>query len=144
MTNATKRVHFNSRALRTVVILRVMNLGALAVTILKILADLEGSLDTAAVSELSLSVSPDIRFEGRLILDLFLPSKKKKHRMKETHLTTPLGENQRHRFVTRAVALVSAWQLSSTPRSSELCVWKLVIGHEAAGLCVRCSRSAGC
>lgn len=121
-----------------------MSLGALAGKSFKILADLEVSLDTAAVSKLSLFLSPDIRFEGRLILDLFLPRKKKKPRMRETHLTTPLGVNQRHEFVTPADALVSAWQLSSTPTSSELYVWKLVIGHEAAGLCVRCSRSASC
>lgn len=119
------------------VVLGVMRLGTLTDKTFNILADLEVSLDAAAVSKLSLLVSPDIRFEGRLILGLFLPSKKKKHRMKETHLTTPLGENQRHGFVTPAVALVSARQLSSTPRSSELYVWKLVIGHEAASSCAR-------
>lgn len=126
-----------------VVKLEVINLGALIVKVFNFLADLQVRLDRVAVRKLSFFVNPENRIVGRHLFPFF-PTKKRKHRMKETHLTTPLRENQRHQFGTLAVTLVTAWQFSSTPKSSTLYVWELVIGQEAGGFCVRRSGSASC
>lgn len=114
------------------VVAGVIYLGALTVKMFNFPADLEVSLDTVAVKKLSFFVNPENCFVGRHLLP-FLPSKERKHKTKETHLTTPLRENQLHQFGTPAVTLLSAWQPSSTTKISELYVWELVIGQDAAG-----------
>lgn len=106
-------------------------------------AVLEVNLDRVGVKKLSFCVNPENSLVGRRLLPFF-PKRERKHRMKEAHLTTPLRENQLHQFCLPAVALVSARQPSSSPKSSELHVWELVIGQEARGFCARCSRSTDC
>lgn len=115
----------------------------LTVKTFKFFADLEVSLDTVGVEKLSFFVNPVKSFVGRYLLT-FSTKRERTHRMQETHLTTTLRENLLHQFDTPAVALVSAWQPSSTPKTSELYDWELVIGQEARGFCVRCSSSASC
>lgn len=105
--------------------------------------DLDVSLDTVGVKKLSFFDNPENSFVGRHLFPFF-PHMERKHRIKETYLTTPLREKRLHQFGTPAVAVVSAWLPSSTPYASELHVWELVIGEEAGELCARCSRSAGC
>lgn len=146
--NATKFDNFDGKLLRisrilAVVILETINLGSQTVRTFNFPADLEVNLDTVRVKRLSVFVNPENSFVGRHLFILSI-TKERKHRMKETHLTTPLRERQLHQFGTPAVALVSASQPSSNPKSSELHEWELVIGQEAGGICARRSRSASC
>lgn len=87
-------------------------------------ADLEVSLDTVRGKKLSFFVNPENSFVGRHLFPFF-PKRERKHSMNETYLTTPLRENQLHQFGNPVVALVSAWQPSSSSKSSEL--YELVI-----------------
>lgn len=90
-------------------------------------ADSEVSLVTAGVKKHSFFVNPEDSVVGRNLLPFF-PKRERKHRMKETYLTTPLRENQLHQCGNPAVAVVSASQPSSTSKTSELYVSGLVIG----------------
>lgn len=148
VTNATKFVSFVGKLLRIsrnlgVVILETVNLRAQTLRIFNFPADSEVNLDTVRVKRPSVFVNPENSFVGRHLF--ILPIKKERqHKMKEIHLTTPLRQRQLHLVGTPAVALVSASQPSSNPNSSELHEWEIVIGQEAAGICVRRSRSASC
>lgn len=68
--------------------------------------DLEVSLGTVAVKKLSFFVNPENCCVGRHLIP-FLPSKERKDKTKERHLTTPLRENQLHQCGTPVVTLVS-------------------------------------
>lgn len=111
------------------------NLGLEMVKNLRFVAGHDTCLNKVGERMFSFLVNPESSLLGRNLLP-FLSKMEKKHKMKETHLTTPFRGDQQRQFAGPAAVRISASRPSSDFKSSVF-AWKAMAGWEDGGFWVR-------